>query len=61
LGMLGVHLVGLVGLAVHYPRWSEWLSWAGHYSLTPLAGQLLALCAVVVVAYGARRLGVAVR
>ncbi|MEN9214785.1 MAG: biotin transporter BioY [Gloeomargarita sp. DG02_3_bins_56] len=61
LGMLGVHLVGLVGLAVHYPRWSEWLSWAGHYSLTPLAGQLLALCGVVVVAYGARRLGVAVR
>ena len=61
LGLLGVHLVGLMGLAVHYPRWAEWLSWAAHYTLSPLGGQLLALCGVVVLAYVARRLGVAAR
>ncbi|APB35079.1 BioY family [Gloeomargarita lithophora Alchichica-D10] len=61
LGMVGVHLVGWAGLAVHYPRWSEWWSWVGHYTLAPLGGQLLALGGVVVVAYTARRLGVAVR
>ncbi|MCS7030049.1 MAG: biotin transporter BioY [Gloeomargarita sp. SKYG116] len=61
LGLLAMHLVGWVGLALHYPHWPEWWSWVGHYSGTPLAGQLLAMCAVVVLAYGARRLGIAVR
>lgn len=61
LGLVSVHLGGWVGLAVHYPRWPEWWQWVAHYTLTPLTGQLLALCGVVVLAYAARRLGVAVR
>ncbi|MEN9207453.1 MAG: biotin transporter BioY [Gloeomargarita sp. GMQP_bins_14] len=61
LGLLSLHLVGWVGLALHYPHWPEWGGWVAHYSGTPLVGQLLALGGVAVLAYGARRLGVAVR